>query len=58
MEELIIRLSDGRHASIIMDVKVLDCGSDHQLDQTDIDRKYRSTKICMVQGKGSMTLEN
>jgi hypothetical protein len=53
MEELIIRL-----ASRIMDVKVVDCDSDHQLDRIDIDRKFQSTKIYMVQGKGIMTLEN
>jgi hypothetical protein len=58
MVELIIRLVDGRHASSIMDVKVVDWDSDHQLDRIDIDRKYQSTKIYMVQGKGSMTLEN
>jgi len=32
VEELIIRLVDGRYASCIMDVKVVDCDSDHQLD--------------------------
>jgi hypothetical protein len=58
MEELIIRLPDGRHASSIMDIKVVDCDSDHQLDRIDIDRKYQCTKIYMMQGKGSMTLEN
>ena len=58
MAELIIRLVDGRHASSIMDVEVVDCDSDHQLDRIDIDRKYQNTKVCMVQGKGSMTLEN
>jgi hypothetical protein len=33
---------DGRHASSIM--KVLDCDSDHQLDQIDIDKmsKYEN----------------
>jgi hypothetical protein len=41
-----------------MDVKVIDCDSDHQLDRIDTDKKYQSTKIYMVQGKGSMTLEN
>jgi hypothetical protein len=33
-------LVDGRHASSIMDVKVVDCDSGHQLDRIDIDRKY------------------
>jgi hypothetical protein len=58
VEKLIIRLVDGRYASSIIDVKVVDCDPDHQLDRIDIGRKYQSTKIYMVQGKGSMTLEN
>jgi hypothetical protein len=57
VEKLIIRLV-GRYASSIIDVKVVDCDPDNRLDRIDIGRKYQSTKIYMVQGKGSMTLEN